>query len=72
MKKMNEHIITNHIYIQDEDNEIGFILNSNKHFVDIETENKEGESFSITLRLIEFLTIAETLKKAAGYGVMNT
>jgi len=64
-------VIVNHIYIQEGEKEIGFILRSDKNFVDIETENKEGESFHITIRLIDFLTIAETLKKAAGIGVLN-
>jgi len=66
-----ELIITNHIYIQDGSTEIGFVLRSNKNFVTIETQNKEHETFSITVRLIDFLTIAETLKKAAGIGVLN-
>lgn len=62
-------IVVNHICIQNENTAIGFILRSQKNFVEIETENKEGETFSITIRLIDFLTIAETIKKAAGIGV---
>lgn len=66
---MNDvNIINNHIYIQYGELEIGFVFRSNKNFVEIETENKDREKFNITLRLIDFLTIAETIKCAAGIG----
>lgn len=62
-------IIDNHISIENGDTQILFYLGSNKDLVDIRTTNREGEKFNIEIRLIDFLIIAETLKKAAGIGI---
>lgn len=59
---LDENIIVNHIYIKEGLKTISFILNSNKNFVVIETENEIGKKFAIKLSLRELSTIVETLK----------